>query len=185
LRRPDALRKRSTLCERLDAIDPNDFFVIPTHLYVFGSLLTDKPNPNDVDLLLKYSVHPDRMNEEIYAICENKPLLIDRAIRYLRRGLRGMRIEPMGSDENLRSWFGEHLFEPNTRTQLAWRPRRDWRRVLERVHRHPNKWDAKRSRRDKAFQAQVKVMIEKTGTVEATKWAKARIRRRNRNRRQS
>jgi hypothetical protein len=49
MKRRDAFRKLRTICQRLDEVDPQQFFVIPLRLYLFGSLLTDKPNPGDID----------------------------------------------------------------------------------------------------------------------------------------
>jgi len=37
---------------------PERFFVAPLRLYLFGSLLTDRPNPSDVDLLFEYQENP-------------------------------------------------------------------------------------------------------------------------------
>jgi hypothetical protein len=48
MKRRDAFRKLRTTCHRLDEIDPQQFFVIPLRMYLFGSLLTDKSNPSDI-----------------------------------------------------------------------------------------------------------------------------------------
>ena len=58
MKRRDAFRKLRTICQRLDEVDPEQFFVIPLRLYLFGSLLTDKPNPGDIDLLFEYHRSP-------------------------------------------------------------------------------------------------------------------------------
>ncbi len=50
MRRKDAFRKLRTICQRLDEAAPNTFFVVPRRLYLFGSVLTDKPDPADIDL---------------------------------------------------------------------------------------------------------------------------------------
>jgi hypothetical protein len=38
---------------------PEQFFVIPLRLYLFGSLRTDKPTPGDTDLLFEYREQSD------------------------------------------------------------------------------------------------------------------------------
>jgi hypothetical protein len=60
MKRKDALRKLRTICQRLDEVDPEQFPVIPVRLYLYGSLLTDKPNPGDIDLLFEYRERPGR-----------------------------------------------------------------------------------------------------------------------------
>lgn len=54
LKRKDAFRKLRTICQRLDEVNPKRFEVEPRRLYLFGSVLTDKPHPNNLGLLLLY-----------------------------------------------------------------------------------------------------------------------------------
>lgn len=74
MKRTDALTKVYKICQRLDAVNPQEFFVIPVRLYLFGSLLTNKPNPADIDFLFDYREQPDlNVNDVIYALKYGKP----------------------------------------------------------------------------------------------------------------
>jgi hypothetical protein len=89
---PDAFRKLRTVCQRLDEVDPQQFFVIPLRLYLFGSLLTDKPNPGDIDLLFEYRERPDLDPHDIVTrLSYGKPLPADQPFTYLRRGMKMIR----------------------------------------------------------------------------------------------
>jgi predicted nucleotidyltransferase len=65
MKRKDAFRKLRTICQRLDDRDAGQFPVIPLRLYLFGSLLTDKPDPSDVDLLFKFQDRTDLDPDDI------------------------------------------------------------------------------------------------------------------------
>ena len=80
MKRPDALRKVRTICERLDQIDLTTFPIVPFKLYLFGSVLTDKPNPHDVDLVLIYDERPDTDPADIaMRLAYHDPLPFDQA----------------------------------------------------------------------------------------------------------
>jgi hypothetical protein len=86
LKRKDAFRKLRVICQRLDEIDPEQFFVTPLRLYLFGSMLTDKPNLSDVDLLFKYRENPIDPDELAYQLSYGKPLPYEQAFKHLRSG---------------------------------------------------------------------------------------------------
>ena len=88
MKRKDAFRKLRTICRRLDETDPADFFVIPLRLYLFGSVLTEKSNPSDLDLVFEYRERPDLDSREmLYRMSYGKPLPYQQAMTHLRRGL--------------------------------------------------------------------------------------------------
>lgn len=52
MKRKDAYRKLQEICKRLDLPEHHDQMAIATEVYLFGSVLLDKPNPGDIDLLV-------------------------------------------------------------------------------------------------------------------------------------
>ena len=75
MKRKDAFRKLRTICQRLDERDPEQFPVVPVRMYLFGSVLTDKPKPSDIDLLLEYQNRPDMDSGDIVMrLTYGKPL---------------------------------------------------------------------------------------------------------------
>jgi hypothetical protein len=84
LKRSTAIHHLRVVCERLDAVNPTTFYIIPLRLYVFGSVLTDKPYVSDLDLLLKYRERPDLdPAEAVYRLTAGKPVSIERAFTVL------------------------------------------------------------------------------------------------------
>jgi hypothetical protein len=93
MKRPDAWRKVRTICERLDQIDLATFPIVPFKLYLFGSVLTDKPDPHDVDLVLIYEERPDYDPAEIaMRLAYHEPLPFDQASTLLRRRMQLIRL---------------------------------------------------------------------------------------------
>jgi hypothetical protein len=45
MKRKDAFHKLKTICQRLDELNPDEFKIQPLRLYLFGSVLTNKPDP--------------------------------------------------------------------------------------------------------------------------------------------
>lgn len=50
MKRTNAFLKLAILCRRLDLAASDTFPIVTWGLYLFGSLLTDKPTLNDIDL---------------------------------------------------------------------------------------------------------------------------------------
>jgi len=48
MKRRDALRKMRSICEGLDQVGPRYLFIRPLKLYLFGSVLADKPDSNNI-----------------------------------------------------------------------------------------------------------------------------------------
>ncbi len=63
MKRRTALRKVRTFCERLDAlVEALPVRILSVH--IFGSALTDKPAPADIDLLVEHRERPIMTEEE-------------------------------------------------------------------------------------------------------------------------
>ncbi len=124
------------ICQRLDEVDPEQFFVTPLRLYLFGSLLTDKPDPSDVDLLFEYRDPPNLDPSDIvYRLSYGKPLPHEQAVKHLRRGMKWIRIETLTG--SLEDWLWDHLFPPDTPVRLVWEPGLEWRQVVDEIESHP------------------------------------------------
>jgi hypothetical protein len=125
MKRKDALRKLRTICQCLDEVDPEQYFVIPLRLYLYASLLTGKPNPGDIDLLFEYRERPDPDREDLaYRLSSGERLPYEQAFIHLRRGMKMIRFEVLiGSVE---SWLEEHFFPADTPVRLVREPGLNW-----------------------------------------------------------
>ena len=142
MKRRDALVKVRTVCERLDEIDPDTFFIRPFKLYLFGSVLTDKPDPNDVDLVLDYREHPVQSEEEAlvrYAdMIYGRTSPFHKASTYLRRGMKMIRLFP--ADDEIGRWNQLPLFPDANGLRLIWKPGPKWRAIVDEIEAYPEPW---------------------------------------------
>jgi hypothetical protein len=174
MKRKDALRKLRTICQRLDEVDPEQFFVIPVRMYLYGSLLTDKPNPGDMDLLFEYRERPDRDPEElVYRLSYGEPLPFEQACTYLRRGMKMIRFEALIS--NVESWLEGHFFPADTPVRLVWEPGLDWQSVVDEIEAHPITWNAALEERHKYLQETASQLAEAQGKLAAMEWLQKQI----------
>ncbi len=142
MKRKDALRKLRTICQRLDEFDPNDFSVQPLRLYLYGSILTDKPNPGDLDLVLVYEFTPDVDYARIVAeMTHGRATPPERVVFHLRRNMQMVRIEPVRT--SIQNWMQSALLFFTT-PRLIWQPTGNWPRVLSEIETSPLPWDGDR-----------------------------------------
>ncbi len=169
MKRQDAFRKLRLICQRLEEVDPDQFFVLPLRLYLLGSLLTDKPNPSDVDLLFEYRDLSDLdLDDILHRLSYGKSLPHDQAITHLRRGMKWIRIEPLiGSVEG---WLKTHLFPPDTPVRVVWEPGLDWRQVVDEIEAHPASWDSVLEQRFKYLQETARQIAQDQGREAAMEW---------------
>ncbi|MCL4301232.1 MAG: hypothetical protein KJ077_36205 [Anaerolineae bacterium] len=65
-------------------------------LYLFGSVLTDKPDPQDIDSVLTDELlHDFDTNAFLKEISSGKPIAPERQVIKLRRGMQQVRIVPV------------------------------------------------------------------------------------------
>lgn len=96
----DAMTKVQTVVDRVEAGDVVDSEVIPKALYLFGSVLSGKNKPRDVDLLLMYEPAKEFDAERAYrAYAYGEPSATGRTIRDLRRGMKMVEIHAYTYDE--------------------------------------------------------------------------------------
>lgn len=151
MKRRDALRKVRTICERLDQSaymppDPDTFYIRPLKLYLFGSVLTDRPDPQDVDLLLLYTNGPrteEKAMEIVTALAYGLPTPFDRASTHLRRGMKMVRLHE--AEDSLHNCWILYLFPDGEGLRLIWKPGLDWRTILDEIEAHPLPWPGPRS----------------------------------------
>jgi hypothetical protein len=143
LKRKDAFRRKvRTICQRLDEVDLTTFEVEPVRLYLYGSALTDKPVPNDIDLILIFERSDKISPEEIYRrMVYRVPLPDHRAVIHLRRGMQGVRIST--AERSLENWEQQSLFLV-IQPRLIWEPNGNWRAVIDDIEVNPLPWPGPR-----------------------------------------
>jgi hypothetical protein len=169
VKRKDALRKVRTVCQRLDEVDPETFFVIPLRMYLFGSVLTDKPKREDIDMLFEYQEPPDRDPDDlVYRMSYGEPLPYEQAFQHLRQGMKMIRfITLLGSVE---SWLEGRLFSLNTPVRLIWEPGLDWQPVVDEIEAEPLAWDPDLEKRQKYLQETAAQILKSKGHKAAMEW---------------
>jgi hypothetical protein len=175
MKRKDAFSKLRTICQRLDEADPATFFVIPKALYLFGSTLTDKPNPADLDLILDYQDRPDLDPRDIVArLSYGKPLPSQEAIIHLRRGMKMIRIELL-EDGDLDQWRIGHGFLPDTPIKLVWQAGLNWPEIVDALEVNPLPWQPEREEEHKQLQKKVEHIRQSQGQYAAEKWREENV----------
>ena len=171
MKRQAAIDKLHRVCNRLDTVDPADFFVIPQRLYLFGSLLTNKLNPTDVDLQLEYRERSDLDPDKIlYAITYGKPLPHNKAFTYLRKGMQMIHFETLTAGDSVDLWLEAHRFEPDAPIKLIWEKGLDWQTLLREVERHPIAWNPATELRTKDFKDTAKRIKAQEGQPGVEQW---------------
>ena len=182
MKRKDALRKLRTVCERLENAG-DDFPVVPIRLYLFGSVLTDKPKPANVDLLFDYARRPDQDPREIVAlIFAGERIPIEQAVKRLRKGMKMIWISPI--DDPIEKWLASHCLPPDTPVRLVWEPGLDWRQVVDDIASNPLPWDPEEERLNKEEQERIKKFADEdlrlhkddTGCPKWLRWMAAKSR---------
>jgi hypothetical protein len=146
MKRKDAFRKVRTVCQRLDEVNPDISLFRPLKLYLYGSLLTDKPNPSDVDLILIYQRTPAYMEylesggwyEEVCYMRQHRKFSSQ-----LRRGMKMIRLELV--QDTLRWSSNWALFVLGEELRLVWKLGFDWAAVLDEIEKHPRPWAGPRT----------------------------------------
>lgn len=143
MKRKDAIRKLRTICQRLNELSPDEFKIQPLRLYLFGSVLTDKPDPNDIDTVLTYEHLPDFDYEAVpMELAYGKPTASERLVIKLRRGMQKVRIYL--ARDSLRNWEQSGLLV-FSQTRLIWKPGGNWQVVLAKMEAEPLSWTGPRT----------------------------------------
>lgn len=143
MKRSDAIAKAATICANLDATVGTHFWVTPLSLYLFGSTLTEKPLPHDVDLVFRYRypyLTEDEIAEQVMDMTYGKSLRDQKACIALARGLKHLRWQ-MAGDSTIEVHMKTMYWDEGTPVRLIWEPGYDWRTVLMDISEHPLPWD--------------------------------------------
>ncbi len=142
MKRKDAFRKLRTICQRLDEANPNTFFVVPRRLYLFGSVLTDKLDPTDIDLIFVYDRSPHlNLGAEVMAMSYGRPMAHNKASTHLRRGMKMVQLYM--AEFGLDQWDQRALLL-FVQPRLIWQPGGDWQTALTTIENSPTPWDGPR-----------------------------------------
>jgi len=130
--------------------------VTPLRLYVFGSVLTDKAKPADIDVVLVYD-YPAGFSFEadVQAMASGQPTADQRAIIELRRGMQ--RVQMHEARRSLRGWDQQWLLL-EMRPRLLWEPGGDWAGILADIEANPLPWAGERTETQEEFERRVMAM---------------------------
>jgi hypothetical protein len=135
MKRSDAFHKLRAICQRLDEADPDTFPVVPLRAYLFGSALTAKPNPADLDVILVYDRPPHYdIDAEIQAMSYHLPRAHHRASTHLRRGMKMVQLYMVEFALDHWDQRGLLLF---VHPLLIWQPDGNWQTALAQIEAHP------------------------------------------------
>ena len=142
MKRKDAFHKLRTICQRLDELSPAEFNIQPLRLYLFGSALTDKPDPKDIDLVLTYEFSPEFDFERLYAdMVYGRSTVVERLRSQLRRGMQMIRLVMVR--DSLDNWQDNKLLL-FTQPRLIWKPGGNWPVVMDQIETAPLPWPGPR-----------------------------------------
>ena len=174
MKRKDAFRKLRTVCQRLDEADPNDFYIIPKKLYLFGSVLTAKPKPNDLDLFLEYEERPDRDPQDLYyRLMYHKPLPVDQAVTHLRKRMQMIRFDC--KTYGVGEWLDCFVIPEDVHIRLVWQPELDWKPIVDELEAYPIPWDEEKHGFYKQINERAMEIAKAAGIDAAEEWKRAQL----------
>ena len=98
-----------------------------------------------------------------------KPLPIERAVQYLRQGMKMIRFELM-EDDGRATWLSVHFFPADTPVKLIWRPGLDWQSALDGIQASPSPWNETASLRFKYLAETARQIALEKGFEAAQQW---------------
>lgn len=146
MKRRDAFRKVRTICQRLDTVDLDTFPIWPFKLYLFGSVLTNKLNPNDTDMALVYQDNPrvKYSDAEFTRMIFYEPRLQpqNRASVELRRGMKKVQLYMVST--SIEDWKYLPLFPNGEGLWLIWKLGLEWSVVVDEIESQYTEWQGPR-----------------------------------------
>jgi hypothetical protein len=143
MKRNTALNHFETVCGRFDdAInDPVKYiFARPIRVWLIGSTLTEKPEPEDLDLVGHINLDLTRAFEkpgDIYnRLAYGKIPLGMGVVRAFARGLKMVRLMD-DCKEDISNWLENHRMPPDTPYRLIWEEGLDWKEEIMDIRQHP------------------------------------------------
>jgi predicted nucleotidyltransferase len=138
MKRDAAFAKLQTICQRFDGAGTTDNLLLPIQVWLFGSLLTDKPEPDDIDILVKFDESRliEKSKQQEYLDLAHNLRECHRAEQVYCAGMRMIHIESV-SERTLVEWFRSRKMPPDTPYKLIWETGLDWKTILEEIRLNP------------------------------------------------
>lgn len=173
MERNEAFAQLRTICQRLDEIDPQNFFITPQHLYLQGGFLSDKPNAKSVNLLLAYTM-PTVPEDNLAGLNSEQHLLFQKAVDQLCRDLEQVYIEP--HLEGTEPSSEDSPWPDNFRPQLVWAPGLPWEPIVNYLEDNPIAWEGIKAAWFKSLDEKTAQITSEQGNEAALKWVKDQVR---------
>ena len=109
---------------------------------MIGSTLTDKPEPEDIDLVAEFdsqALHrtfQEQAEEGPFDIMENARIYA-RAIRAFYADMKMVHVNDFMGVKNISDWLKSHSMPEDAPHRLIWQPSMDWASVLRDIYNHP------------------------------------------------
>ena len=155
MKRHQAFRKIRAICTRIDDICHSGMLpsgehltFYPTELYLFGSTLTDKANPNNVDLLLVHDMGDMEWQEyweyEIAFMAADRLSPVTKLVRSMLGQMRSVSLGAVPS--SLLAWDQLLLFPNGRGINQIWNSdwEWNWETAVETIERNPLPWPGPR-----------------------------------------
>jgi len=144
MKREIAFKKLFALCQRFDAAlsGSSEYIVFPIQVWLIGSTLTDKPEPEDIDLVAEFdsqAIHrtfQEQAEEGPFDIMENARIYA-RAIRAFYADMKMVHVNDFMGVKNISDWLKSHSMPEDVPHRLIWQPSMDWASVLQDICNHP------------------------------------------------
>ncbi len=144
MKREIAFKKLFALCQRFDDAlsGSSEYIVFPIQVWLIGSTLTDKPEPEDIDLVAEFdsqALHrtfQEQAEEGPLDIMENVRIYA-RAIRAFYADMKMVHVNDFMGIKNISDWLKSHSMPEDAPHRLIWQPSMDWASVLQDIYNHP------------------------------------------------
>ncbi len=181
MKRGDAIKKIQILCSRLDQAyghPEENYGVNPLHVWLFGSVLTDKETPEDIDLVIQMDTtlaknSQKKISSIIHYLSYGQPMPWEKAKRNWCRGMKMFQIIIIEEkDTDFDKWIDDHTFLAIMNRKLIWEPGIDWKNILNKIQKFPITWDPIDEAKRKSYNAEMQKVLKDEGQLALEKWLK-------------
>lgn len=145
MKRQTAFQHLKTICERLNqaATCPEKILVPVFRVWLFGSVLTEKPNPDDIDLIFEVDSTGYCQKYRSTAIPLGTVLKnYHRTLAQYAAGMNKVRINDLELGEGEPDWwFSSHGLPASTPYYLIWQQGINWNSILNDIQTAPLHYD--------------------------------------------
>ena len=141
MKRQTAWKHIHTLCERFDlaTTSPDQYPIPVSRAWLFGSVLTEKDEPANINLLVE--VDSTQYVRTYRSTTIPLPTVLKNYYRLLARYYAGMKMVRMADIELGKGepgwWFASHGLSESTPYYLIWQQGIDWQSVLQAIQASP------------------------------------------------